>query len=139
MPMPSAGYGCKIGEYQHDDKDERHRGQQEIAGFDRQAGGIGADTIEHMPPIQMFRLRQRPKGMEYPACRGCNNGSQHLHPCCGDVFPSENYEAPRSWTERAYHKLIYYNKAGKGGHFAAWEQPQLFSEEVRAGFRPLRT
>jgi hypothetical protein len=62
-------------EYQHDDKDERHRGQQEIVGFDRQAGGIGADTIEHMPPIQMFRLRQRPKGMEYPACRRCNNGT----------------------------------------------------------------
>jgi pimeloyl-ACP methyl ester carboxylesterase len=55
------------------------------------------------------------------------------------VFPGENYEAPRSWTERAYHKLIYYNKVDKGGHFAAWEQPQLFSEEVRAGFRPLRT
>jgi pimeloyl-ACP methyl ester carboxylesterase len=55
------------------------------------------------------------------------------------VFPGENYEAPRSWTERAYHKLIYYNKVDKGGHFAAWEQPQPFSEEVRAGFRPLRT
>jgi len=45
---------------------------------------------------------------------------------------------PRSWTERAYPKLIYYNKLNKGGHFAAWEQPALFSEEVRAGFRPLR-
>jgi len=55
------------------------------------------------------------------------------------VFPSEQYEAPRSWTERAYPKLIHYNKVAKGGHFAAWEQPQLFSEEVRAGFRPLRT
>jgi hypothetical protein len=41
-------------------------------------------------------------------------------------------------TEQAYHNLIYYNKLDKGGHFAAWEQPQLFSEEVRAGFRPLR-
>jgi pimeloyl-ACP methyl ester carboxylesterase len=60
-------------------------------------------------------------------------------PAAVSVFPGENYEAPRSWTERAYHKLIYYNKVDKGGHFAAWEQPQLFSEEVRAGFRPLRT
>ena len=60
-------------------------------------------------------------------------------PAAVTVFPGENYEAPRSWTERAYHKLIYYNKVDKGGHFAAWEQPQLFSEEVRAGFRPLRT
>ena len=59
-------------------------------------------------------------------------------PAAVTVFPGENYEAPRSWTERAYHKLIYYNKVDKGGHFAAWEQPQLFSEEVRAGLRPLR-
>ena len=54
------------------------------------------------------------------------------------VFPGENYQAPRSWTERAYHNLIYFNEVDKGGHFAAWEQPQLFSEEVRAGFRPMR-
>jgi pimeloyl-ACP methyl ester carboxylesterase len=54
------------------------------------------------------------------------------------VFPDELYQAPRSWTERAYHKLIHYNRLDKGGHFAAWEQPQLFSEEVRATFRPLR-
>jgi pimeloyl-ACP methyl ester carboxylesterase len=60
-------------------------------------------------------------------------------PAAVSVFPGENYEAPRSWTERAYHKLVHYNKVDKGGHFAAWEQPQLFSEEVRAGFRPLRT
>ena len=54
------------------------------------------------------------------------------------VFPGENYAAPRSWIEQAYPKLIYYNKLDKGGHFAAWEQPQLLSQEVRAGFRPLR-
>jgi pimeloyl-ACP methyl ester carboxylesterase len=55
------------------------------------------------------------------------------------VFPGENYQAPRSWAERAYHKLIYYNRVGTGGHYAAWEQPQLFCEEVRAGLRSLRT
>ena len=60
-------------------------------------------------------------------------------PVAVSVFPDEIYQAPRSWTERAFPKLIYYNKVGKGGHFAAWEQPQLFSEEVRAGFRPLRS
>ena len=48
------------------------------------------------------------------------------------VFPGENYQAPRSWTERVYHKLISYNKVDKGGHYAAWEQAQLFSEEVCA-------
>jgi pimeloyl-ACP methyl ester carboxylesterase len=59
-------------------------------------------------------------------------------PAAVSVFPGENYAAPRSWIERAYPKLIYCNKVDKGGHFAAWEQPKLFSDEVRAGFRPLR-
>ena len=53
------------------------------------------------------------------------------------VFPGENYQAPRSWTERAYHKLIYFHEADKGGHFAAREQPELFAQELRATFRPL--
>ena len=59
-------------------------------------------------------------------------------PVAVSVFPDELYPAPRSWTERAYPKLIHYNKLDKGGHFAAWEQPQLLSEDVRAGFRSLR-
>jgi pimeloyl-ACP methyl ester carboxylesterase len=59
-------------------------------------------------------------------------------PVAVSVFPDELYPAPRSWAERVYPKLIHYNKLDKGGHFAAWEQPQLSSEEVRAGFRPLR-
>lgn len=59
-------------------------------------------------------------------------------PAAVTVFPSEIYEAPRSWAEGAFHNLIYFHKAERGGHFAAWEQPQIFSEEIRAGFRPLR-
>ena len=59
-------------------------------------------------------------------------------PVAVSVFPDELYPAPRSWAERAFPKLIHYNKVEKGGHFAAWEQPKLFSEEVRAGFRSLR-
>jgi pimeloyl-ACP methyl ester carboxylesterase len=59
-------------------------------------------------------------------------------PVAVTVFPGEQYEAPRSWTERAYPKLIYYNRAEKGGHFAAWEQPTIFAHELRAAFRPLR-
>jgi pimeloyl-ACP methyl ester carboxylesterase len=59
-------------------------------------------------------------------------------PAAVTVFPGESFQAPRSWTERAYHKLIYFHQADKGGHFAAWEQPKIFSEEVREGFRPLR-
>jgi pimeloyl-ACP methyl ester carboxylesterase len=59
-------------------------------------------------------------------------------PVAVSAFPDELYQAPRSWTERAYAKLIYYNKLDQGGHFAAWEQPQLLSEELRAAFRSLR-
>jgi pimeloyl-ACP methyl ester carboxylesterase len=59
-------------------------------------------------------------------------------PVAVSAFPDEIYAAPRSWAERAYPKLIYYNKLDKGGHFAAWEQPQLFSGEMRAAFRSLR-
>ncbi|MDR5766962.1 MULTISPECIES: epoxide hydrolase family protein [unclassified Caballeronia] len=60
-------------------------------------------------------------------------------PVAVSVFPDEIYAAPQSWTEKAYPKLIHYNRLAKGGHFAAWEQPQAFTDEVRAGFRPLRS
>ena len=60
-------------------------------------------------------------------------------PAAVTAFPGESFQAPRSWAEQAYHKLIYFHKADKGGHFAAWEQPQTFSEEVRAAFRSLRS
>lgn len=59
-------------------------------------------------------------------------------PAAVSVFPDEIYAAPRSWTEKAYPKLIHYNRLPKGGHFAAWEQPQLFAEELRASFKSLR-
>ncbi|OWQ40474.1 multidrug MFS transporter [Pseudomonas lactis] len=54
------------------------------------------------------------------------------------VFPHEIYQAPKSWAQRAYPSLSYYSQVNKGGHFASWEQPQLFSEELREAFRPLR-
>jgi pimeloyl-ACP methyl ester carboxylesterase len=59
-------------------------------------------------------------------------------PTAVSVFPDEIYAAPRSWTEKAYPKLIYYNRLPKGGHFAAWEQPELFVKELRSSFRSLR-
>jgi pimeloyl-ACP methyl ester carboxylesterase len=59
-------------------------------------------------------------------------------PVAVSVFPDELFPAPRSWAERAYPKLVHYNKLPKGGHFAAWEQPKLLSEEMRAGFKSLR-
>ncbi len=60
-------------------------------------------------------------------------------PTAISAYPDELYQAPRSWTERAYPKLIYYNRLDKGGHFAAWEQPKVFSEELRTAFRSLRS
>jgi pimeloyl-ACP methyl ester carboxylesterase len=60
-------------------------------------------------------------------------------PVAVSVFPDELYPAPRSWAEQAFPNMVHYNKLNKGGHFAAWEQPKLLSEEVRAGFRSLRS
>jgi pimeloyl-ACP methyl ester carboxylesterase len=59
-------------------------------------------------------------------------------PVAASAFPDELYQAPRSWAEQAYPKLLHYNRLPKGGHFAAWEQPKFLSEEMRAGFRSLR-
>jgi pimeloyl-ACP methyl ester carboxylesterase len=59
-------------------------------------------------------------------------------PTAVSVFPKELFQAPRSWAERAYPNLVYFNEVDRGGHFAAWQEPQLFAEEVRAGFRSLR-
>ena len=59
-------------------------------------------------------------------------------PVAVSAFPDELFQCPRSWAERAYPQLVHYNKPAKGGHFPAWEQPKLFCEELRAGFRSLR-
>jgi pimeloyl-ACP methyl ester carboxylesterase len=59
-------------------------------------------------------------------------------PVAVTAYPGEQYQAPRSWTEKAYPTLIYYHQAAKGGHFAAWEQPQIFAEELRAAFKSVR-
>jgi pimeloyl-ACP methyl ester carboxylesterase len=59
-------------------------------------------------------------------------------PVAVSAFPDEIYQAPRSWVERAYPNLIHYGRPDKGGHFAAWEQPAIFSEELRTSFRALR-
>jgi len=60
-------------------------------------------------------------------------------PAAISVFPDEIYAAPRSWAEKAYPKLIHFNRLDKGGHFAAWEQPKYFVDELRTAFRSLRT
>jgi pimeloyl-ACP methyl ester carboxylesterase len=75
---------------------------------------------------------------EYWGKGGYFNAKGVSIPVAVSVFPDELYPAPRSWTERAYPKLVHYNRLDKGGHFAAWEQPKLFSEEIRVGLRSLR-
>jgi pimeloyl-ACP methyl ester carboxylesterase len=59
-------------------------------------------------------------------------------PVAFTVFPSEIFQAPRSWAEKVYPNLIYFNEAEKGGHFAAWEEPEIFARELRAAFSSLR-
>jgi pimeloyl-ACP methyl ester carboxylesterase len=83
--------------------------------------------------ISSGRLYWENKGQSFFGIKGVKV------PVAVSVFPDELYPAPKSWAERAYPKLIHYNKLPKGGHFAAWEQPQLLVQELRAGFRTLRT
>ncbi len=112
--------------------------------FDGQSEGLARDDI--LDNITMYWLtntaissarlywntRETSKGGGFFDPRGVQL------PVVVTVFPDEIYAAPRSWAERAYPKLIYFNKLPKGGHFAAWEQPELFVGEMRRGFRSLR-
>ena len=59
-------------------------------------------------------------------------------PVAFTVFPGESFRAPRSWVEQGYPTLAYFHEAARGGHFAAWEEPELFATEIRAAFKPLR-
>jgi pimeloyl-ACP methyl ester carboxylesterase len=108
--------------------------------FDGQSEGLTRDDVLDNVTITWLtntavsggRLYWENKGASFFGVKGVGV------PVAVSVFPDELYPAPRSWAERAYPKLIHYNKVEKGGHFAAWEQPKLFAEEVRAGFRSLR-
>ena len=86
--------------------------------------------------VSASRLYWEYRGACFNACE--RPGPPRSVPVAITVFPSEQYQAPRSWAEQAYPNLIYFNEVDKGGHFAAWEQPQLFSEELRAAFRSVR-
>ena len=73
-----------------------------------------------------------------PALAGPEMTSQVSLPVAITVFPGEGYHAPETWARRAFRNLIYFHEVDRGGHFAAWEQPELFSAELREAFRPLR-
>jgi pimeloyl-ACP methyl ester carboxylesterase len=111
--------------------------------FDGQPGGLSRDDV--LDNITLFwltntgisaaRLYWENKFASFFGVKGVKGVSI---PVAVSVFPDDLYPAPKSWAERAFPKLIHYSKHDKGGHFAAWEQPQLLSEDVRVGFRPLR-
>jgi pimeloyl-ACP methyl ester carboxylesterase len=111
--------------------------------FNGQSEGLTRDDILDNVTITWLtntgvsggRLYWENWGASFFAVKGVNAAV----PVAVSVFPDELYPAPRSWAERAYPNLIYYKKHDKGGHFAAWEQPQLLAGDVRAGFRSLRT
>ena len=109
--------------------------------FDGQSEGLTRDDVLDNITITWLtntfvsgaRLYWENKLESFFAVRGVTNV-----PVAVSVFPDELYPAPRSWAERAYPKLVHFNKLDKGGHFAAWEQPKLFAEELRAGFKSVR-
>jgi hypothetical protein len=96
----------------------------------------------NVPEADLTELCSRINATKWPERETVTDASQGVQgvvvPTAVSVFPDELYPAPRAGSERAYPKLIQYSKVDKGGRFAAWEQPQLFSEELRAGFRSLR-
>jgi len=110
--------------------------------FNGQSEGLTRDDILDNVTITWLtntalsgaRLYWENKGASFFAVKGVSAAI----PVAVSVFPDELYPAPKSWAERAYPKLIHYNKLAKGGHFAAWEQPKLFTEELRASFKFLR-
>jgi pimeloyl-ACP methyl ester carboxylesterase len=110
--------------------------------FDGQSEGLTRDDILDNITITWLTNTAVSGGRLYWENKGASffnvKGVSASVPVAVSVFPDELYPAPRSWAERAYPNLIHFNTVEKGGHFAAWEQPKLFAEEVRAGFRSLR-
>jgi pimeloyl-ACP methyl ester carboxylesterase len=108
--------------------------------FDGQAEGLSRDDILDNISLYWFTNTGVSSARLYWENKLNFFAPKHVAiPVAVSVFPDEIYAAPKSWTEKAYPKLIHYNRLPKGGHFAAWEQPQAFSGELRASFRSLRS
>jgi pimeloyl-ACP methyl ester carboxylesterase len=88
--------------------------------------------------VSSARLYWEYGGGRSPVLAAGEKTSEIALPVAITVFPGENYQAPETWARRAYRNLSYFHEVDKGGHFAAWEEPELFSAELRAAFRPLR-
>jgi pimeloyl-ACP methyl ester carboxylesterase len=107
--------------------------------FDGKSEGLTRDDILDNASLYWFTNTAVSSARLYWESKLAFFAPKHVTlPTAISAFPDEIYTAPRSWTERAYPNLIHYNKVERGGHFAAWEQPQIFTDEVRTGFRPLR-
>jgi pimeloyl-ACP methyl ester carboxylesterase len=112
--------------------------------FDGQAEGLTPDDILDNVTLYWLTNTAISSARLYWDTTQVSNGAGFFDvrgvkiPVAVSCFPDEIYAAPRSWAERAYPKLIHYNKLPKGGHFAAWEQPKLFTSEMRAAFKSLR-
>ena len=107
--------------------------------FDGQTEGLTRDDILDNVTLYWLTNTAVSSGRIYWENKFAFFAPKHVAiPVAFSAFPDEVCQAPRTWVERAYPRLIHYNRPEIGGHFPAWEQPQLFSEEVRAGFRSLR-
>jgi pimeloyl-ACP methyl ester carboxylesterase len=107
--------------------------------FDGQREGLTRDDILDNVSLYWFTNTAVSSARLYWESKLAFFAPKHVAiPTAVSAFPDEIYTAPKSWTQRAYPNLIHYNKLDRGGHFAAWEQPQTFSEELRASFKPLR-
>ena len=108
--------------------------------FDGHAEGLTRDDVVDNIALYWFTNTAVSSARLYWESKLAFFAPKHVAiPTAVSAFPDELYQAPRSWAERAYPKLVYYNKLDKGGHFAAWEQPALLTAELRAAFRSLRT
>ena len=114
-----------------------------VAGLDRPSSDTGQLTRDEiLDNITLYWLTNTgvsASRLYWEYTGGFFNAKGVAIPVAVTVFPGEQYQAPRTWAERAYPNLIYFNEVDRGGHFAAWEEPALFSAELRAAFRSLRT
>ena len=114
-----------------------------VAALDRTASETGQltrdEVLDNMTLYWLTNTGVSASRLYWEYKGGFFNAKGVTVPVAVTVFPGEQYQAPRSWTERAYPNLIYFNEVDEGGHFAAWEQPQIFAGELRAAFRSLRT
>jgi pimeloyl-ACP methyl ester carboxylesterase len=125
--------------------DHDARSQEMIARvFDGKAEGLTRDdvldnvTLYWVTNTAISSARLYWDTRQLPATGGFFDVRGVKLPVAVSAFPDEIYAAPKSWAQKAYPKLIHYNRPSKGGHFAAWEQPELFTEELRTAFRSLR-